>query len=207
MSEKHLTLRAFIAALLFKRSDRRAIVAKRASKPRPSSVALQTIHRPSVPFVVTNYQRPNSGELPVIVAIPANNGQNVRGPNDTPNRGVTLSRALALGRTYHPLCRQAFTERVTIGYYAYEQRQEWRTCALAAAYAGIFGPGEIERPDFSYSQACWLLGQVLGYDPAKLIVEGPTGRRLPVAEEMIALTDVDLWTRRGVAAWLGRVGL
>ncbi len=98
-------------------------------------------------------------------------------------------------------------QKVQYGYYAYERWTEWQTCALAAAYAGIFGPGEIERPEFSYSQACWLLSKVLGYHPGQLIVEGPTGRRLPVAEEMVKLVDVDLWNRRAVAAWLGSVGL
>ncbi len=120
---------------------------------------------------------------------------------------MTLSSSLALGRTYHPLCRGTFVQKVQHGYYAYERWTEWQTCALAAAYAGIFGPGEIEKPEFSYSQACWLLSQVVGYDPAKLIVEGPTGRRLPVAEEMVRLVDDNLWNRRAVAAWLGSKGL
>lgn len=178
--------------------------------PRPRNVEPITIHQPFVPFVATSYQKANGIELLDIAAESVKTWQpNDGGGVECPplNRGLSLSRSLALGRTYHPLCRQAFVERVAIGYYAYERRYEWRTCALAAAYAGVFGPGEIERPSFSYSQACWLLGQVLGYDPAKLIVEGPTGRRLPVAEEMIKLTDNDLWTRRAVAAWLGSIGL
>ena len=211
MSNTFTTLLVSIAALFSRQPDRRAIVAKPAKRPRLQNVEPIMIHQPFVPSVAASYQNTNGIELLDIAAESVRTWQ----PNDGGdvgqcpplNRGISLSRALVRGRVFHPLCRNAFVECQTIGFYGYEQRQEWRTCALAAAYAGIFGPGEIERPSFSYTQACWLLGQVLGYDPAKRIIEGPTGRRLPVAEEMIALTDVDLWTRRGVAAWLGSMGL
>ena len=215
MSKKNqstfMTLFASIAGRIFKPPTRRAIVAKPAKRPLPPYAEPPTTHQPSVLFVDLNYPpASNDGRRAIVLPGASQQRQSVGSgrPSVLPlNSGVKLSRSLALGRTYHPLCRQAFVERVTIGYYAYERRTEWRTCALAAAYAGVFGPAEIERPEFSYSQACWLLGQVLGYDPAKLIVPGPTGRRLPVAEEMIALTDQNLWTRRAVAAWLGSVGL
>lgn len=121
--------------------------------------------------------------------------------------GLTLSSALALGRIYHPICRGEFVEKVLYGSHPHEQWIEWQTDALAAAYAGIFGPAAVERSDFCYTQCCWHLTQVLGYDPAKLIVEGPTGRRLPVADEMVKLVDIDLWSRRAVAAWLRSKGL
>jgi len=206
-----MTLFAPIVALISQPPTRRDIAAQPAKTARPSCAAVQTIHRPSVPFVVTSYQTTsNEGRLAIVA-----NAAKIQQPSDGDggqcqplnSRGLTLSRSLALGRTYHPLCRGTFVQKVQHGYYAYERWTEWQTCALAAAYAGVFGPGEIERPEFSYSQACWLLSKVLGYDPAKLIVEGPTGRRLPVAEEMVKLVDVNLWNRRAVAAWLGSVGL
>ena len=201
-----------IVALFSRQPAPPVTVARNAKAARQQIGALTTIHPPSVPSVAKSYQQPSNDGRPDIVVINVNTWQPSDGSDGGPqcpplNRGVTLSRSLLVGLTYHPLCRQSFVEKVQIGYYAYERREEWRTCALAAAYAGVFGPTEIERPEFSYSQACWLLGQVLGYDPSKLVVEGPTGRRLPVAEEMTKLIDENLWTRRGVAAWLGSVGL
>ena len=200
-----------IVALISQPPTRRDIAAQPAKPARPSCVEAPTIHRQSVPFVVTSYQTTSNEGRRAIVA----NAARIQLPSEGDggqcqplnSRGLTLSRSLALGRTYHPLCRGTFVQKVQHGYYAYERWTEWQTCALAAAYAGIFGPGEIEKPEFSYSQACWLLSQVVGYDPAKLIVEGPTGRRLPVAEEMVRLVDDNLWNRRAVAAWLGSKGL
>ena len=118
----------------------------------------------------------------------------------------TLSNFLRIGRLYHPLCRNTFVERVQIGYYAYERREEWRTCALAAAYAGAFGPQSIEKPEFSYSMAVWRLSQRVGFDIGQHQVVGPTGRRNNVADEMIRLVDENLWTRAGVAEWLASLG-
>ena len=118
-----------------------------------------------------------------------------------------LSHYLFTGRLHHPLCRNAFVERVQIGYYAYERREEWRTCALAAAYAGCFGPQSIEKPEFSYSMAIWRLSQRVGFDIGKRQVVGPTGRRNNLADEMIKLVDENLWTRAGVAEWLASLGV
>lgn len=119
---------------------------------------------------------------------------------------ATLSGFLRIGRLYHPLCRKAFVERVQIGYYYYERREEWRTCALAAAYVGAFGPQSIERPEFSYSMAVWRLSQRVGFDIDSFQVIGPTGRHNNLADEMIALIDKNLWTRAGVAEWLESFG-
>ena len=127
-------------------------------------------------------------------------------PEQSQTSTETLSNFLRLGRLYHPLCRNAFVERVQIGYYAYERREEWRTCALAAAYAGAFGPQSIERPDFSYSMAIWRLSQRVGYDIGARQVIGPTGRHNNLADEMIRLVDENLWTRAGVADWVESLG-
>jgi hypothetical protein len=121
--------------------------------------------------------------------------------------GQTLSDFLRTGRLHHPLCRNTFVERVQIGYYAYERREEWRTCALAAAYAGAFGPQSIEQPEFSYSMAVWRLSQLVGFDIGTHRVNSPGGRRGGVAEEMVKLVDVNLWTRAGVADWLASMGM
>lgn len=118
-----------------------------------------------------------------------------------------LSHYLFTGRLHHPLCRNAFVERVQIGYYAYERREEWRTCALAAAYAGCFGPQSIEKPEFSYSMAIWRLSQRVGFDIGKRQVIGPTGRHNNLVDEMIKLVDENLWTRAGVAEWLASLGV
>ena len=130
---------------------------------------------------------------PIIIDIPA------------PRKQIqtnTLSNYLDQGQHMHPLCRHSFIERIELGYYHYERRTEWRTCALAAAYAGAFGPRSIERPEFSYSMALWQLSQKLGYDLNQTIVYGPTGRCQPVIDEMIQLIDADGWTREGVVQWL-----
>lgn len=134
---------------------------------------------------------------PIIINMPAREPQ---------PQTETLSGFLRVGRQYHPLCRSAFVEKVQIGYYAYERREEWRTCALAAAYAGAFGPQSIERPDFSYSMAIWRLSQRVGYDIGERRVIGPTGRHSNLADEMIKLVDENLWTRAGVVDWLASIG-
>lgn len=134
--------------------------------------------------------------VPIVIALPA----------EAPSAGL-LSHWLRIGRTYHQLCRNTFVERVQIGYWAYERREEWRTCALAAAYAGAFGPRAIERPAFSYSMAIWKLSQRLGFDIGKFQVTGPTGRQNNLADEMIKLVDENLWTREGVAEWLASIGV
>lgn len=120
---------------------------------------------------------------------------------------AALSNYLRIGRTYHPLCRHAFIEKQITGYYHYEQRVIYKTCAVAAAYAGAFGPQSIERPDFSYSMALWRLSQKVGYNLNTLIVHGPTGRRQPVAEEMMQLVDENHWTREGLVEWLESLDL
>lgn len=113
-----------------------------------------------------------------------------------------LASYLAIGRTYHPLCRHAFTETVTTGYYVYERHTSWHTCAVAAAYAGAFGRISIERADFSYSMAIWRLNKQVGYNLDQLQIVGPTGRTSTVYDEMVLLTDVNLWTRAGLVEWL-----
>jgi len=120
--------------------------------------------------------------------------------------GERLSTFLAIGRTYHPLCRQTFVEQVSRGYYAYEKWVEYCTCALAAAYAGAFGPLSIERPEFSYTMAVWQLSRRLGFALEQTVVTGPTGRRQNLAKEMIDLIDANYWTRQGVAEWLRSIG-
>lgn len=151
------------------------------------------------PIVVVDRGAPlepvSQKSAPIVINIPAS------------HRCVnTLSNFLRVGRLYHPLCRNTFVERVQIGYYAYERREEWRTCALAAAYAGAFGPQSIEKPEFSYSMAIWRLSQLVGFDIGQHQVVGPTGRRNNVADEMIKLVDENLWTRTGVAEWLTSMG-
>jgi hypothetical protein len=127
-------------------------------------------------------------------------------PHNEKKQTETLSHFLRIGRLYHPLCRHAFVERVQIGYYAYERREEYRTCALAAAFAGAFGPQSIERPEFSYSMAIWRLSQRVGFDIGQRQVIGPTGRHNNLADEMIRLVDENLWTRTGVADWVESLG-
>lgn len=119
-----------------------------------------------------------------------------------PNPFDQLATYLEIGARLHDLCRNTFVEKVQVGYYAYERREEWRTCALAAAYAGAFGPQSIEQPEFSYSMAIWRLSERIGLDLAHFVVEGPTGRFQIIPDEMIALVDQNYWTRPGVAHWI-----
>lgn len=165
------------------RQKRNAIVAKQ--RPYP------THRRPQQPAVTP---KPD----PIIIDIPQ------------PQRQVhsnALSTYLNMGRQMHPMCRNNFVERVELGYYHYERRTEWRTSALAAAYAGAFGPRSVESPEFSYSMAIWRLSQKLGYDLRQTVVSGPTGRCQPILNEMIQLVDEDGWTRDGIAAWLASLNL
>lgn len=118
-----------------------------------------------------------------------------------------LSELIEIGRHYHPLCRGAFVQKHIIGHYHYERRTQWYTCAVAAAYAGAFGPHSIERPEFSYSMALWRLSQKVGYDLNQRLVCGPTGRHQSVAEEMVQLVDQNLWNREGLVEWLRSVKL
>ena len=133
---------------------------------------------------------------PIVISVP---------PLVDPQR--SLSHYLRLGRSYHKLCRNTFVQRVQHGYYAYERWEEWQTCALAAAYAGAFGPQSIEKPEFSYSMAIWRLSQLVGFDIGTHQVTGPTGRHNSVADEMIKLVDENYWTRAGVAEWLASMGV
>ena len=167
-------------------------------KPAPASTVL-TVKTPT-DLHISETKRPlpiPNQPHPIIITLP---------PNQTEPKTGTLSHFLHMGRLYHPLCRNAFVERVQLGYYAYEQREEWRTCALAAAYAGAFGPHSIERPDFSYSMAIWRLSQRVGFDIGQRQVVGPTGRHNNLADEMIKLVDDNLWTRAGVAEWVATLG-
>ncbi len=119
-----------------------------------------------------------------------------------------LSHFLEAGRALHPLARrQSFVTAVTTGYYHYERRTVWHTCAVAAAYAGAFGAETIQRPDFSYSMAVWRLSQLVGYNIGAVKVFGPTGRHQDVATEMTHLVDVNHWTRAGIVDWLGSINL
>lgn len=135
---------------------------------------------------------------PIIINLP---------PNEPQTQTETLSNFLRIGLQYHPLCRGNFVEKVGIGFYYYERRIEFRTCAIAAAYAGAFGPSSIEDSDFSKSMALWKLKRKLGYSLEELKVFGPTGRDNSLAQEIINLTDVDGWNRRGIAEWLESIGL
>lgn len=135
---------------------------------------------------------------PVIIDVP---------PLPVATSAATLSNYLRIGRRYHPLCRHAFVEKQVVGYYAYERQLTYRTCAVAAAYAGAFGPAVIENPEFSYSMAVWRLSQKVGYDLDARPVQGPTGRCQPVAEEMMQLVDENYWNREGLVEWLESLDL
>ncbi len=164
--------------------------------PAPASTAL-SVHTTTELIVPERPSLIPHQPKPIIINLP---------PSQPQIETDTLSNFLHMGRLYHPLCRNAFVERVQLGYYAYERREEWRTCALAAAYAGAFGPQSIEKPDFSYSMAIWRLSQRVGFDIGQRQVVGPTGRHNNLADEMIKLVDDNLWTRAGVAEWVATLG-
>ncbi|WP_420643024.1 hypothetical protein [Candidatus Leptofilum sp.] len=168
------------------------------SKPQSATTAM-TIHTPNGVILSEPEQAALIPHQPDPIIIPQQ-------PNPPQTSTDTLSNFLRIGRLYHPLCRNAFVEKVQLGYYAYEQREEWHTCALAAAYAGAFGPQSIERPDFSYSMAIWRLSQRIGFNIGERQVIGPTGRHNNLADEMIKLVDDNLWTRAGVADWVASLG-
>ena len=122
-------------------------------------------------------------------------------------QAASLSHYLRIGSQYHPLCRHSFVEQVVQGHHAYSRQIEFRTCALAAAYAGAYGPDSIKESGFSYSMATWRLGNLMGQNLSDTKVTGPTGRtNNNVIDEMVQLVDENLWTREGVADWLESIG-
>lgn len=120
---------------------------------------------------------------------------------------VKLSDLVWRGAQVHKQCRHGFVEQVICGHYAYSRRVSYRTNVVAAAWVGLLGPDVIEVDVFPYKMVIWQLNKALGYDIEKTIVDGPTGRRGSVVNEMIQLMDVDYWTREGVAIWLHDIGL
>jgi len=122
-------------------------------------------------------------------------------------QSTSLSHYLRIGSQYHPLCRHSFVEQVIKGQTRRASQVEFRTCALAAAYAGAYGADTIREPKFSYSMATWRLSNLLGKDISNAKVSGPTGRtNNSVIDEMIQLVDENYWTREGVADWLESIG-
>ncbi|MCP5097426.1 MAG: hypothetical protein GY943_17920 [Chloroflexi bacterium] len=153
----------------------------------------QTVIMPQlIPQFQTSYQFPESDVIDI---------------NPQPITQSTLADYLFIGRQYHALCRHHFVEQVMHGHYAYSRYVEYRTCAIAAAYAGAFGSESIKSRKLSKSMAIWRLNQRVGYDLTSRMIVGPTGRTNTVADEMFKLIDVDYWTREGVADWLQVVGL
>ncbi|MEM7335904.1 MAG: hypothetical protein AAF490_27750 [Chloroflexota bacterium] len=123
------------------------------------------------------------------------------------SRAHRLSALLRLGSQKHPLCRNNFIQKVVTGYYHYERETHIHTCAIAAAFVGAFGEQTVFDPQFSFSTAVLKLSQHTGIDLANTIVTGPTGRRNSIAKEMMALVDMNWWTREAVADWLESIGL
>lgn len=143
---------------------------------------------------------------PVIITLPV-------APTVEPQE--RLSNFLRIGRQYHPLApRGCFVWQRELEPYGRDyyialvgDHRPIHTCALAAAYAGAFGPESVERPEFSYSMAVWRLSQRVGFDIGQFQVVGPTGRHNNLADEMIKLVDENLWTRAGVADWVESLGV
>lgn len=120
----------------------------------------------------------------------------------TANPFSWLGYFLATGRQMHDPISDAFVGYKDSGYYHYERRRNWLTCAVAAAYAGAFGAESIEEQRLSPSLVKWRLGHLIGVDLDTVTVTGPTGRTQPVLDEMISLMDTDGWSRAGIAEWL-----
>lgn len=126
-------------------------------------------------------------------------------PMGTGKPRQSLADLIRVGATYHPPASPgAFVEKIQSGYYAYERREEWRTCIIAAAYAGAFGPGSVERPYFSYTQAVYRLSRQVGYN-LEMIVTDPLGVTGKFAERIIKLTDDHHWQREGIIEWVSEV--
>ena len=159
----------------------------------------QPVRANSQTAVVPHRKRPVRRQSPTVVNIPSYSPA-----QPTAN---TLSTYMLVGAQYHPICRHSFIERVELGYYHYERRTEWRTCAIAAAYAGMFGARSVETSEFSISMALWRLKQVLGYDLRKTIITDPEGATGSIESACIRLIDVHGWSRPGVAQWLETEGL
>ncbi|MBK8899890.1 MAG: hypothetical protein IPM53_01780 [Anaerolineaceae bacterium] len=172
---------------------------RRRDKANAATLTVQPYH--PTDMTVVGGERPlpvQQKPEPIIIHLP---------PHETQTQTETLSNFLRVGRQYHPICRGKFVDKTVIGFYYYERRIEYRTCALAAAYVGAFGPSSVEDSDFSKSMALWKLKRKLGFDLEALKVTGPTGRNSSLAQELISLTDIDGWNRRGIAEWLETIGL
>lgn len=120
-----------------------------------------------------------------------------------------LAELLQIGRRFH--------DRAPANYFVwqrpYDRNRDYyenlvgsnrpiHTCAVAAAYAGAFGPQAVEQSGFSWSEAVWRLNRHIGYNLDELLVVGPTRRQSTIYDEMILLNDANGWSRAGVAEWL-----
>ncbi len=158
-----------------------------------------------MPYEQKSIQRPTTVVPTIVLKAPM--------PNSVPTH-QKLSQLILSGRQHHPQAVGSFVEQVTAGYYAYEQRTEWRTCALAAAYVGAFGPNAInERTGQSMVNAG--LEPLIGYHPDMLTIAGPplpinggTAHHVrSVSATIQALNDNHGWTRLAIARWLAQQGL
>lgn len=183
MAKKYLTLSAPARAPVITAPGPECAV----TTPNNSSLA---------PVVIPGQAQAEDGPPPIFI-------DNGSGASQERGAGLAgLARLILIGRQYHEAAGPgAFVEKIYQGYYGYERHTVYKTCAIAAAYAGAFGPKSIERPAFSYSQAVYTLSLLLNFD-LKQTVTDPAGGRGPLVVRIIKLTDVHYWDTAGIVAWL-----
>lgn len=122
---------------------------------------------------------------------------------ERPANDAPMHHFLLYGCTLHAQALDSFVEVDDIGYYAHEKRTEWRTCAVAALYAGVYGRNVIERrhangtPIFSYDECAVLLASFFDIDISHMH---------KMLKGMQALNDSG-WARESIAMVLRAHGL
>ena len=127
-----------------------------------------------------------------------------------------LSQLIETGRHYHTQAKGYFVQKWSNNHYFVKHRvEELRTCALAAAYVGSYGPNSInERITRSMVEA--ELEPIIGYHPGLRIITCPVlydRRNQPyqgtssVSALVQYLNDQEGWTRAAISRELARQGL
>ena len=171
--------------------------------PKSKTIFTAPVPITGLALVTAVSQLPDIATNPSVIVIP---GQAATPHNFGPELPrLSLAQLIAAGSAYHDAAAPgAFVEVLQVGYYAWERRIVYRTCPVAAAYVGAFGPDSIERPAFSYTQAIYRLSRRVGYDLEVPVVD-PLGKRGPLVERIIKLTDDHKWDRAGIIEWVSEV--
>lgn len=149
---------------------------------------------PSLPYALpldnpqTYPAPPPPVAVPQRIAIDAPPGvQSAPRPASPPKLSMLMER----GRQYHPRAHKQWVEQRGNTYY---------TCALAAAYAGYFGPNSV-FPGMAPDMIMYELSQVTKIDLRESRAKSDDGRFYKLGTAIIEMNDTG-WSRAAIARWL-----